>query len=100
VPTSAQSTAGASTILISQTVGSATNELGVSGTLRLMRPSEATFTRVWFTGMYVDSTARTTPQASVGERLSAADVDAIQFFFASGTVESGLFTLYGVKRST
>ena len=32
-----------------------------------------------------------------GSRNAAADIDAVQFYFASGNVESGNFVLYGIK---
>lgn len=97
-PTAATDTAAAF-ILLCPSVGSAANEAGVSGVLRLVRPSEATYTSAWMTGYFVDSSARPSPFTSCGNRSAAEDVDAIQFLFNTGNVESGLFALYGVKRS-
>lgn len=90
----------ASLILLSSDNGSAANELGTNGTLRLIRPSESTFTNVTFQGVRTNSSAIVGPFMTGGTRLAAASVDAIQFFFSSGSnVESGLFALYGVNRS-
>jgi len=80
-------------------VGSDTNELGVSGKLTLVRPSEATYTQVVFVGMHNQFTPFHTPIVLGGARNSAADVNGIRFIFSAGDVESGLFTLYGIKRS-
>jgi hypothetical protein len=91
--------AGDTKFVFSNDTGSVANELGVSGVIRIIRPSEATYTNVIFNGGHVDSTARPGPISAYGSRLSAANVDAVQFLFDSGNVESGLFALYGVKRT-
>lgn len=79
-------------------IGSDTNELGVSGTIHLVRPSESTFTSLWGDGMYYPSGA-TPPQhfRFASQRSEAGVVNAIRILFSSGNVESGIIKLYGVK---
>lgn len=68
--------------------------------IRLVRPSEATNTRLFFQMGGADRFgARALSITGSGHRISAADVDAIQFLMSSGNIASGLFSLYGVKRS-
>lgn len=76
--------------------GNSTNETGVSGLLRLWAAPAATYTHVegavagW-------SSAGTLLRLSVGgARLSAADVDACQFLFSSGNIESGTIRMFGI----
>ena len=87
-------------ILQYQSIGSDVNETGVSFEMRIVRPSEATYTSVYWRGMSVSSTTgQLCTFEGCARRLSAADVDAIRFYFNSGSVESGLFKLYGVKKA-
>jgi hypothetical protein len=80
-------------------VGSAANENGVSIKIELIRPSESTYTQVNWSGSFVADDAAINPVIAGGNRLSAAAVNAVRFFFSTGNIESGIFTLYGVRRT-
>jgi hypothetical protein len=80
-------------------VGSTANETGFSAVIRIIRPSDATYTQVNWRGGYTISPS-SYPRAVYGaaQRDVAEAVDAIRFNFAAGNVESGKFALYGVNR--
>ena len=58
-----------------------TNYSHIQGMLVLADHNATSSTQFWFSG----------------SRNAAADIDAVQFYFASGNVESGDFVLYGIK---
>ena len=58
-----------------------TNYSHLQGLLVLADHNATTSTQFWFSA----------------SRNTAADIDAVQFYFASGNVESGDFVLYGIK---
>ena len=80
-------------------IGSAANENGASMVVQLIRPSESTYTQINWSGSFVADDAAINPVIAGGNRLSAAAVNAVRFFFSTGNVESGIFTLYGVRRT-
>jgi hypothetical protein len=80
-------------------IGSATNEMGLSCVLRLIRPSEATYTRIDYAGGDVDSSGVLRTFQGAGQRLSAADVDAVRFLASAGNLQSGIIKMYGVRKS-
>lgn len=80
-------------------VGSDANENGVSNIVRIINPAAAVYTSILGAGAFINSDAVAQVSTLLGQRLSAADVDAIRFMFSSGNVESGLFALYGVSRA-
>lgn len=82
--------------LVSATQGSAANETG-SGHLWLLNPSVAQYAKLqsYYSQSHTDGNI--TLFTSVGRRLTAADVDAIQFFYTSGNIASGEFNAYGLK---
>ncbi|WP_158876905.1 hypothetical protein [Antarcticirhabdus aurantiaca] len=75
---------------------------GVSGRLRLIRPSSTSeYT-------HMNAELQHVPQNNLGAvsgailksvRCVAAKVDAIRFFMSSGTIASGTFKLYGLRKS-
>ena len=66
--------------------------------IEIYNPSNTTFTSVGFSGYYADPTSGEPRQVyGHGQRVSAADVDAIQFLFSSGNISTGNFRLYGVR---
>ena len=83
-------------------VGSDTNEFGVSGEATLYGPHLTTYT-------YMKSSPILMHNAGAGRiagnnvvvsvKLEAADVDAIQFAFSSGNIESGEITMFGIVNS-
>ena len=91
-------TADAQIVLNSSALGSDTNE-DLVGVVEIMNPSNTKFTRVTSLINFETSANHIERCHTIGERSSAADVDAIQFLFSSGNVESGTFKLYGLKAS-
>lgn len=85
-------------LILTNNIGSDSNEM-LSGELRLYNPSGTNYTQANWKIMYVDNGASLQAVSGSGFRLSAADVDAIQFLFSSGNIESGNFYLYGLKNS-
>ena len=83
-------------------VGSDTNEFGVSGQATLYGPHLTTYT-------YMKSSPILMHEAGAGRidgvniqisvKLAAEDVDAIQFAFSSGNIESGEITMFGIVNS-
>lgn len=97
------STLNAANIPIAASVGSDTNEQGVSGRIVIAQPDLAQYTNffseVFFTDSSGNPSATSTSQTN-GRRNSAADVTGIRFSFSSGNIESGEFAIYGIKRAT
>jgi hypothetical protein len=80
-------------------IGSATGE-GFNGIAFLYHPSNTgLYTSISSHGHYQDGAADTLNYQSAGTRISAADVDAIQFYFSSGNIESGEINLYGMVKA-
>ena len=96
--TTGGASAASSAITIAGTVGSDANENGVSGVVRIFSPSTATFCQTTWNAGYVNSAGGATSSPGFGFRASAADVDAVQFLFSAGNIESGTFKLYGVRK--
>lgn len=90
---------GATFLALSSTVGSAANEYGWSGRVHLVDPSVAVYTTANYQGSYTNTAGSLTTVDGAGQRISAADVDAVQFLFSSGNIESGEIRLYGVEKS-
>lgn len=80
-------------------VGSAANEVGVSGVISLIRPSVAKYGTILYQIGYRRETAEIVHLEGYAERLTAADINAVRFIFTSGAIESGEFKLYGLKKS-
>jgi len=81
------------------TVGSDTNETGISAIIRIINPSDTTnYTRLEWQVSYVDSAGSLRSYVGAGERKEAGKVDGIQFSFSSGNVESGTFKLFGLRK--
>jgi hypothetical protein len=76
--------------------GNAANETS-SGELTVLNPSAAQYCSIiWH--LQGNNTAGTIINTNgSAQRVSAADVNAIQFFFSSGNIASGEFRLYGMK---
>jgi hypothetical protein len=83
-------------------VGSGTNEFGVSGEVTLYAPHLTTYTYMRASPIFMHRAGAgrvdgVNEQVSV--KLEAADVDAIQFAFSSGNIESGEITMFGIVNS-
>jgi hypothetical protein len=86
-------------IRLTSNVGSASGEDGISGIMRISGPHLAKWTMFTMNMVFVStvgvlSNSTTTPYAA---RRSAADVDAVQFKFSSGNLESGTIVFRGIK---
>ena len=80
-------------------VGSDTGE-GFNGIAYLYHPSNTgLYTSISSHGHYQDGAADSMYYQSSGTRIAAADVDAIQFYFSSGNIESGEINLYGMVKA-
>ena len=84
-------------------VGSDSNEFGACGQFRLFSPHNAnTFTMAHssmaYNNYYVALRVGVYLQASM--HLTTQDVDAVQFIFDSGNIESGEIVMYGVANGT
>lgn len=84
---------------LSAAVGGAANEQGISVVITLIRPSDAAYAMLHWSGVFVagDSSVRTIQGA--GSRLAAANVDAIRIIASSGNIASGIIKLYGVRKA-
>jgi len=78
--------------------GNAANEK-YSLSIYIMNPSSTEYTRIYGFGNMQDDSTDFFQQWFGGVRLSAADVDAIQFYYNSGNIETGTFKLYGLSAS-
>ena len=80
-------------------IGSDTGE-GFNGIAYLYHPSNSgLYTSISSHGHYQDAAGDSLYYQSSGTRIAAADVDAIQFYFSSGNIESGEINLYGMAKS-
>lgn len=81
-------------------VGADVNENGFCGTIEIINPSAATYTRIHHKGSVVNLAGELVDASGSGERKEAAAVNAIQFRFgtAGADVASGIFNLYGIKK--
>lgn len=69
----------------------------LAGMLWIYDPSGTQYTKVFFDWNYTDLVDDQNSVTGMGARLSAADVDAIQFTMDSGNISSGNFRLYGLR---
>lgn len=77
-------------------IGGATNETS-DATVWIFNPSSASYTKALCMATYTRTNGDSIWMTCGGQRLSAADVDAIQFLMSSGNIASGEFVLYGLK---
>ena len=81
---------------VGSNLGNAANET-CSGSFTLYNPSAAKYGTATWHNMVVNSSGVLVTRAGSGQRLSAADIDAIRFVMSSGNIASGIFTLYRLK---
>jgi len=93
-------------MIVTNGVGSDTNEYGVSGPFYLFAPHLTAYTygdstNITFTDAAQGRVYTTPPGAGSGNvRLAAEDVDAVQILFSSGNIESGEIVMYGIANGT
>lgn len=83
--------------LSSSNLGNDTNETGMSAVIHLSQPALSAYMQCHWTGSFIRTNGAIEAVYGSGQRLSAADVNAIRFLFASGNIASGIIKLYGVK---
>jgi hypothetical protein len=93
------SDASESATRIDLTAGVSNTGNGVNINLTLVRPSQAAFFNVFWEVGYTAGNGYVATLTGAGQRLAAADVDAVRFLFASGNITSGVFRLYGIANS-
>lgn len=80
-------------------IGSAGGEDGLSGFVTMYHPHLTKRTQVTWQFIYEESGGDVESCVGGGHRLATEDVDAIQFKFTSGNLESGTITMYGIRNS-
>lgn len=85
-------------IIIQPGLSNASNEL-FSATIFIYDPSSANYCRINGYTSYITFSSVHQVSCNAGARLSAADVDAIQFSMSSGNISIGEFKLYGLLPS-
>jgi hypothetical protein len=93
---SAEGSSSDTKMRLANNMGNAANET-LSGHVFLYNPSAAKYGTVTWHNMGVNASGVLVTRTGSGQRLSAADVDAIRFQFSSGNIASGIFTLYRLK---
>lgn len=94
----ASSAAGTDGFYIVYGSGNATNET-CAGYVKIFNPSKLTYTRIE-TSASTELTDGTVKYFNHhGKRISANDVDAVQFTMSSGNISAGNFYLYGLRAS-
>ena len=81
---------------IETTVGSASNESGVSGLIQLFGPHTTSYSHIQSTIMYRGAGGNASISHGGGQRLEAADIDGFRILFESGNIESGTVTAFGI----
>ena len=82
-------------------VGSDTNEFGYSGECILFAPHSTSYTYFHSLGLSMGTQGggRIDSFDTASTHFTAADVDAVQFKFGSGNIESGEITMFGIVNS-
>lgn len=80
---------------IATNVGSAASEYGFSGKLTVYEPDATAYTYIEGSGVHTDQTGAFGRSSFAVSRITTSEVNAIQFFFDSGNIESGSISMYG-----
>jgi len=91
---------GLGALIIGLSVGSSANENGVSGNMTLIGVTSSTqYKAALINTMVVDDSGNADPQPYPEFNIrTAAEIDAIKFYYTSGNIESGTISVYGVRR--
>jgi len=79
----------------SNSLGNASNEVSC-WEITIYNPSAAAYCQITVAGQVTNPTPARFTLEGAGVRLTAADVDAIQFLMSSGNISAGTFKLYGI----
>lgn len=91
------SAVAAQIVLNDVTTGSATGE-NISVTISIISPA-AGYAYFNWTGSVIDTGGTSRPLLGGANRASASAANAIRLYFGTGNIVSGIFTLYGVRRT-
>jgi len=80
-------------------IGSVAGEDGIGGWLHIVSPHLAKDTMIAWNLVFQNGHGEICGVFGGGARMSAADVDAFQFLFSSGNLESGSITVFGVANA-
>ena len=90
--------------LVSENIGSASNEYGVNGSFYLFCPHLTTYTYGHSQVIYHNQSDAIYPMTndnnSAGARYSNEDTDAVKFIMSSGNIESGEIVMYGIANGS
>ena len=89
-------------MLVSDGVGNASSDAGVSGRVELYAPHVALPTYSYSSLVYMQDNANIKPHIAsqaANIRLAAEDVDGFRFIFNSGNVASGEIVMYGIANA-
>lgn len=94
-----QTASGSSAIPIAPNVGSDTNEFGVSGNLTVFGPDLVARTAAISTLRLFSSSGQNWTSITSGQTEVTTEVNAARFSFSTGNLESGVISMYGVRKS-
>lgn len=94
------SSAGATSIALTSSgagsgIGNSTSE-SISGYVHIIGHSTAAYGQLVWQTVFSNTVPRLVYNNGAGQRVTAADIDAIRFLMSSGNIASGVFTLYGL----
>jgi hypothetical protein len=85
-------------ITLANVLGSDTNEYGVSGIIRIVRPSVAQYCSMRWELSSQNTSGSNVYTIGSALRVANAVVSGIRYLASSGNIESGTFRLYGVQK--
>ena len=77
--------------------GDAENDSGISGYMHLYNPSSTTFVKHFMARTINDPSGYAQDEFTAGYFNDTNDIDAVQFKFASGDIDAGTISLYGIN---
>jgi len=87
-------------VVVPNTGNVGTNEPGSTFLMTLINPSNSATAKAFlWDAVEIDSSTAIRSATSAAVRSSTSAVNAVRFFFGSGNIASGIFTLYGVRRT-
>jgi hypothetical protein len=87
-------------VLSGSAVGNDANQEYISLNMHVLNPAQVSYGTVYWDGASnSQTTGNYTIFQGVGQRRAEAAFNAIRFFFSSGNIAEGIFTLYGVRTS-
>jgi hypothetical protein len=76
------------------------NEAGLSGIITVYNPAQTTLWKeMMFQYVMTNSVANAETATGYGRRNAATAISAFRFFFSTGNIASGIFKLYGIRKS-